>query len=122
MEPDKDARMWAMMCHLSALAMYVLPTLGNIIGPLIVWLIKREESSFIDEHGKESLNFQISVTIYSVAISVTGVILMIVCIGPLVFLLLPVLWVLSTILMIIAALKANAGEMYRYPFTLRLIQ
>ena len=103
MEPDKDARMWAMMCHLSALAMYVLPTLGNIIGPLIVWLIKREESSFIDEHGKESLNFQISVTIYSVAISVTGVILMIVCIGPLVFLLLPVLWVLSTILMIIAA-------------------
>jgi len=60
MQPTtKDDRTWAMLCHLSGLAGYVVP-FGNIFGPLIIWLIKRDQSWFVDDQGKEALNFQIS--------------------------------------------------------------
>ena len=58
-ETNKDARMWAMICHLAALSGYV-SGLGFIVGPLIVWIIKKEEFPFVNEHGKEAVNFQIS--------------------------------------------------------------
>ena len=54
-----------MLCHLSSLAGSVIP-FGNIVGPLVVWLIKKDEYAFVDDQGKESLNFQISITIYTV--------------------------------------------------------
>ena len=93
--------------------MFVFP-LGNVIGPLIIWLIKKDESSFVDNQGKESLNFQISFTIYC-AISA---ILIVVVIG---IILLIALGIGFLILVIIASIKANEGEEYRYPLTLRLI-
>jgi len=62
-ELSNDERTFGMLCHLTALAGFVFP-LGNIIGPLIVWAIKKDQYPWVDQHGKESLNFQISMTIY----------------------------------------------------------
>ena len=102
------------MCHLSALAGFVIPGAGHILGPLIVWLVKRGDSAEIDAHGKKALNFQISMLIYNV---VAGILCLIV-IG---FVLLAVLHVLNVVFVIIASLRASEGQMYRYPLTLRLI-
>ncbi|MDX9974977.1 MAG: DUF4870 domain-containing protein [FCB group bacterium] len=113
--PDKDARMWAVVAHLSPLLGWVIPYAGNIILPLIVWLIKREESPFIDDQAKEAVNFQITVTI---AMTISTI-LMFVCIG---FLLMLVVGIGALVLMVLAAIQANNGVPYRYPFTLRLIK
>ncbi len=110
---QKQERTWGMLCHLSALAMFIFP-LGNIFGPLIVWLVKKDESSFVDDQGKESLNFQISFTIYCIF----AAILTIIFIG---IILLIALGIAFLILVIIAAVKANEGEEFRYPFTIRLV-
>ena len=109
-----NVRTWCVMCHLSALAGFVIPGAGHILGPLIVWLVKRGESAEIDAHGKEALNFQISMLIYNV---VAGILCLIV-IG---FVLLAVLHVLNVVFVIIASLRASEGQIYRYPLTLRLI-
>jgi uncharacterized protein len=109
-----NVRSWCVACHLSALAGFVVPALGHVFGPLIVWLIKRADSPEIDAHGKEALNFQISMLIYNL---VAGV-LCLVLIG---FVLLAILHILNVVFVIIAALKAGEGEMYRYPLTIRLI-
>ena len=106
--------MWCVVCHLSALAGFVIPALGHILGPLIVWLVRRGDSAEIDEHGKEALNFQISMLIYNV---VAGI-LCLVLIG---FVLLAILHVLNVVFVIIAAFRASEGQMYRYPLTIRLV-
>ena len=112
--PGKEARMWAMWCHLAAFSGYLGVPFGNIIGPLILWLMKREMDPFVDAQGKEALNFQISLTIYLLV----SLLLCLILIG---FILLPVVYVGGLILTIVAAVKANDGEDYRYPFTIRLI-
>lgn len=109
-----SVRSWCVLCHLSALAGFVVPALGHILGPLIVWLIKRSDSPEIDAHGKEALNFQITMLLYNLAAGV----LCLVLIG---FVLLVVLHILNVVFVIIAALKAGEGQTYRYPLTLRLI-
>ena len=116
-ETNKDARMWAMFCHLAGLAGMVIPGIGCVIGPLVLWLIKKEEFPFVDEQGKEALNFQITMLIYGV---VAGL-LCFVCIG---LLLAPALAIADLVLLIIAAIKANDGYHYRYPkyFIIRLIK
>ena len=111
---EKQERTWAMLCHLGALAGFIVP-LGHIIAPLVIWLIKKETSPLVDDQGKESLNFQISMTIYGF---VAGV-LMLILIG---FLLVPALLIFDIIMVILAALKANSGERYRYPITIRFIK
>lgn len=110
---DKDARNWAMGCHLSALLGFVVP-FGNIIGPLVIWLIKREESAFVDAQGKEALNFQITMTIAFVI----GFVLIFVLIG---FLVIFALMIFDLIMVIIATIKASEGADYRYPIALRLV-
>lgn len=107
--------MWGMICHLAALAGFVGIPLGNVLGPLIVWLIKREEFPLVADQGKESLNFQISMTIYGVIC----IPLMFVVIG---FLLGLALLIADVVFIIIAAMKANEGALYRYPLTIRLIK
>jgi|ERR1700674_994878 len=109
-----NVRTWCVICHLSALAGFVIPGAGHILGPLIVWLVKRGESAEIDAHGKEALNFQISMLIYNV---VAGIL----CLLLIGFALLAVLHILNVVFVIIAALRASEGQMYRYPLTLRLI-
>ena len=103
-----NARTFGMLCHLAALAGFIGIPLGNILGPLIVWLIKREEDPFIDDQGKEALNFQITLTIAAI---VAGLLICVV-IG---FVLLPVVLLLGLIFLIIASVEANKGTRYRYP-------
>jgi len=110
---NREERMWAMFCHLSGLAGFIFP-FGNIIAPLIIWLVKKEEYELVNDQGKESLNFQISMTIYIIA----SVILIFLVIGiPLLI----ILGIFSLIVVIIAAIKANEGEKYRYPLTIRFL-
>lgn len=103
-----------MLCHFSIFVGHFIP-FGNIIAPLIIWLMKKNESSFVDHHGKESLNFQISLLIYIII----SVILAFVLIG---FVLAIALWIFSLVIVIIAGVKANDGEWYRYPLTIRFIK
>jgi uncharacterized Tic20 family protein len=118
-ETNHDARMWGMLCHLSSLATFVLPSFGNIIGPLVVWLIKKDVYQFVDVNGKESLNFQISMSIY---LWVSTIVLMLTCFGSvLLFITVPALLIAEVVLAVIASLKANQGELYRYPLTLRFL-
>ncbi len=98
--------MWAMWCHLAALAGYTGIPFANIIGPFIVWMFKRDTDPFVDSQGKESINFQISITLYIVI----SVFLILVLVGILFLILIPVA---ALILTIVAAIKANDGEDYR---------
>ena len=113
--PDRDTRMWAMFCHLAGLALLIGIPAANILGPFIVWQVKKEQHPFIDAHGKESMNFQISMFIYGL---VAGL-LIFVCVG---MVLLPVLIVVDIVFVIIASIKANDGQAYRYPLTIRFIK
>jgi uncharacterized Tic20 family protein len=118
-ETNKDARMWAMICHLSALAGLVVPVIGCIIGPLIVWQIKKEEFPFVDEQGKEAVNFQISMSLYLLISAFLWIPLSFVCIGVLI----PVaIGIVDLVFLLIAAVKANDGHHYRYPLTIRFIK
>jgi len=111
----KEARLWAMGCHLIALVGLLGNGIGFLIGPIVVWLIKREDHPFIDEQGKEAVNFQITMFI---AFFVAALLIFVV-IG---IFLLPVLGILDVVLVIIASLKASNGEHYRYPFAWRVIK
>ncbi len=113
--PASNVRTWCVLCHASALLGLFFHFLGHVFGPLIVWLIKRGDGAEIDAHGKESLNFQISMLIYDAIAAILCLIL----IG---FPILILLWVLNTVLVIVASIKASEGEFYRYPFTIRLIK
>jgi len=110
-----------MLCHLAAFAGFVVP-FGNIIGPLIVWLVKRDQSAGVDAHGKESLNFQISWSIYGVVLGAMGAILAIILVGFLFFIVIGIGAFVVLILTIIGAVKANNGELYRYPLTIRFLK
>lgn len=103
-----------MLAHLSALLGLVIP-LGSVLGPLVVWLVKREQSSLIDDQGKEALNFNITVVIGAVIC----VVLAFVFIGILLGIALFVYWLVMTIF---AGIKANEGATYRYPFAIRLVK
>ena len=110
-----NVRSWTVACHASALLGFFVPAGGHILAPLIVWLIKRAEYTEVDEHGKESLNFQLSMLIYSI---IAGI-LCLVLIG---FVLLPILHVLNVVFVIIASLRASEGQLYRYPLTIRFLK
>lgn len=110
----RDEKMWAMLCHLSTFAGYVIP-FGNIIAPLLIWIMKKEEFPLADDQGKEALNFQISFMIY-LAIALLLVILLI---G---IALVVVLVLFEIIVTIIAAVNAYDGARYRYPMTIRFIK
>ncbi len=111
---SKDAKMWAMLCHLSALSTFIIP-FGSVLGPLIVWQIKKNEFPIVDDQGKEALNFQITTMIAAFV----SLILVFVAVG---IVLLIAVGITSLVFTIIAAIKANNGETYRYPFSLRLIK
>ena len=112
--PSKDERTWAMLSHFSALCMFIFP-FGNILAPLIIWLIKKEEMSFVEDQAKEVLNFQISMTIY---LLISGILCFILIGIPFVI----GLGIFNVIITIIAGIKANDGKSYRYPINLRLIK
>jgi len=111
----KDERTWGMLCHLAALAGFVGIPFGNIIGPLVVWLIKKQEYALADREGKKSLNFQISMTIYALVAAA----LIIVLIGiPLLIL----IALVDLILVIVASVKTSNGEDYNYPLSIKFFK
>lgn len=111
---DAEANTFAMLAHLAAFSGVVIP-FGHLLGPLLVWLLKREQHPLVDDQGKESLNFQLSMSLYYVV----GVLLIFVVIG---FILLPALFIFSVVVTIMGAVKANGGERYRYPLNIRFIK
>lgn len=104
-----------MLCHLLAFCGLVGVPFGNILGPLVMWLVKRDESTFVDACGKEAVNFQISMTIYTVV----SVLLILAVVGVV---LLPAVIIANIVLTVIASMRASEGEHYRYPFTIAFIK
>ena len=113
--PTDNERTWGMLAHLAAFGGLLLPLIGNVVGPLLVWHSWRARSSFVGEQALESLNFNISV---SLAALVCGL-LTLVFVG---FLLGTALFIAWLALTLIAAIKASEGAQYRYPFALRLVK
>ena len=120
-----EERQWAMFAHLSALLGGLLTSVvggwGTFVGPLIIWLVKKETMPFVDDQGKEALNFNITVAIIALAMTLLSV----VTFGIGLIVAVPVLIVVGIawlVLTIIATLKANEGQYYRYPFAIRLIK
>ena len=114
--PSKTERQWAMGCHLIGLCGVAVPfPAAGLIGALVLWLVKREDGAFIDDQGKESLNFQISLLIYALACLVLSFI----GIGVLLFF--PLI-VFGFVCIIIGAIRASEGTAYRYPACIRLVK
>ena len=110
-EEDKSL---AMLCHL-------LGIFTGFIGPLILWLVKKDSSAFVGHHGREALNFQITLMLVMLGLGSVTVVLMFVVVG---ILLVPVLFIvpiLALVAEIIAAVAAQKGEWHRYPCCIRLI-
>ena len=103
-----------MFAHLSGLIGFIIP-LGNLLGPFVIWQIRKADMPFAADQAKEALNFQITVTLAFIVCFI----LMFVLIGAL---LMPLVGIVAIVLMIIAAIRANDGESYQYPLTLRLIK
>lgn len=112
---SSDVNTMSMLCHLLAFVGYIGIPFGNILGPLVMWLIKKDTSPEIDYHGKEALNFNISFAVYGIVSAVLTIIL----IG---FILLLVILIAHIVLVIIASLAAKRGERYQYPLIFRLIK
>lgn len=113
-ELSESEKNWAMLCHLSAFAGYFFP-FGGIIGPLICWLSKKDESAWVNQNGKASLNFQLSILLYMILAF------------PLCFIiigipLLAFLGILEIVCIVIASIKGSKGEKYNYPITIPFIQ
>jgi uncharacterized protein len=111
---SESERNWAMLCHLSAFAMFFFP-FGGVIGPLICWLSRKDESAWVDVNGKASMNFQLSIILY------------IVLTIPLLFIIvgIPIMMFLVTlriVCIIIASVKSSKGEKFRYPLSIPFLQ
>jgi uncharacterized Tic20 family protein len=113
-ELSESERNWAMLCHLSSFAGYFFP-FGGILGPLICWLSKKDESQWVNFNGKQALNFQLSILLYMVL--AIPLVFIIVGIPILVF-----LGFLEVICVVIASVKASKGEEFRYPLNIPFIQ
>jgi len=118
---SNQARMWNMLCHLSVLAGLIIP-FGNVLGPLLVWQIKKNEFPSVVEHGKAALNFQLTVLIVLLVGIVAAVLLSFVCVGFLLFPVIAIIGLAGLVFAVIAGIKANNGEAYRYPWSLTLIK
>jgi uncharacterized protein len=106
--PSQEERTWALLAH-------ILGLVASFIAPLVIWLVKKDESAFVGDQALEALNFQITVLLAFLACFL----LSFVCVG---FFLMPVVGVYALVMAILAALKANEGQRYRYPITLRLVR
>ncbi|TWT32804.1 DUF4870 domain-containing protein [Blastopirellula retiformator] len=112
--PESEQRTLAMLCHLLSFSGYVVPIpLVNVIAPLVMWMMKKDESPFIDHHGKESINFQLTILIYAII----GVVLT--CAFGVGIVVLILVGAFAIVAPIIAAVKANEGVWYQYPLCIR---
>lgn len=113
--PTENERTWGMLAHLSALVGLVFPLVGNILGPLLVWLTKRDSSAFIASNAKEALNFNITVTLAGVVCGFLALIFIGLLLGTALF----IAWLVMTL---VAAIRASEGVLYHYPLSLRLVK
>jgi len=113
--PGPEARRWAMLCHYAAFFWFLAPMIGNVIGPLLVWQLKKDLDPFVDAQGKEALNFQINV---SLMLALCGLLAW-VLIG---FPLMALVSLVALVLVVIAGIRANEGRDYRYPFSIRWLK
>ncbi|WP_028241416.1 DUF4870 domain-containing protein [Stutzerimonas azotifigens] len=113
--PSPEARRWAMLCHYSAFCWFIVPMIGNVLGPLILWQLKKDADPFIDQQGREALNFQIT---FSLWLMICGVLAWVLIGFPLMVL----VSLVALVLVVIAGIRANEGKPYRYPFCWRLVK
>ena len=133
---EQNVRTWSMLCHIAALAGFLFP-IGTVIGPLLVWQIKKNDLPEIDPHGKEAVNFQLTILIINIiaGIVIAGVLGIGFGFGQLwrspfylfgggfgLFTIVAIINLLAWILAIVAGVKANNGESYKYPFAIRFIK
>ena len=111
---SSDEKTWGMLSHILTLVGFIIP-FGNILAPLIIYLTKKDTMPFTTDQAKESLNFQITLSI----VAIINIPLCFLCIG---LIILPILIIVWIVFVIMAGLKANAGIAYRYPFALRLVK
>ena len=112
---DPTERQWGMFTHLAALSLFIGVPFGNVVGPLIIYLIKKDEFEFVNDQGKEVLNFQITWSL----ILLVSAILIFVGIGILLLVGFGIAWF---VLVIVGTVAANNGQYYRYPFTFKFFQ
>ncbi len=117
-KPAHNERNWAVCAHLASVAGWVGIPMGHLLAPLIVWLIKKDESEFVRAQSIESLNFQLSMTIYALAAGFLAFTIIGLVVAIPAFIAIVIGDIIYTIL---GALKAREGESYRYPFTIRLV-
>jgi len=111
---SQDDRTWGMVVHLSGLSGYLLGGLAGFVAPLVIWLVKKDESEFVDDQGREALNFQLTIFL-GMLISIP---LCFIFVG---FLTLLALVVIDIVYTIIAGIKANEGVWYRYPWSIKFL-
>ena len=120
----KNDNNFSSIIHLSTFAGWFFP-FGNIIVPLVLWIAKKEESEFIDSHGKAALNFQISLYVYAILLTILIIPITILTLGiglvAILISIIPIL-ILQVVVIILASIKANNGEYYQYPFTIDFIK
>jgi uncharacterized Tic20 family protein len=121
-EIEEEARVWAMFCHLAGLAGLspILPVIGSTVAPLVIWQLKGDEFPFVAEHGRRAVNFQLSMLLY---VTVGAIVCFVGLVG---IRLIPVIFcvagLVDLIFVLIAAVRANRGERYRYPLTIRFLK
>ena len=113
--PTEAERTWGMLAHLSALAGLVMPLVGVVLGPLVVWLARGDQSPFVAAHAKEALNFNITVLLAALVCTLLVLVFVGFLLGTGVF----IAWLVMTL---IAAIRASEGHLYRYPFALRFVK
>ena len=137
---EREARNWAMLCHLTALLLFAGVPFGNVFGPLVVWMMKGKDSPFVDDQGRETVNFGITMTIFYFVLGVgvvlwLGVPVIMVAFNQGMGALLALLWgflpslfaflifpMLHFLMIIVGAIQAANGKYHRYPFTLRFLR
>ncbi len=114
---NKDSRTYALLSHLVIFPCFIVPFFGNILGPLVIWLIYKDKDAFVEKHARESLNFQVSMTIYAL-ISLVLWFLFNRILGILVIFII----IIMAVFVIKASIAANKGRDYEYKFSLRLVK
>lgn len=114
-ELSADEKNMGMLCHLAALCGYIIPPIGSILGPLVIWLIKKDTMPYVDQEGKKSVNFQISILMYSIV----SALLCVIIIG---FFLLAGLAIFNLAMVIVNAIKSSKGEETSYPLSVNFLK
>lgn len=115
--PDADQRRWGMICHASGLLVFATGGIGGVLGPLIVWLAKRHSGTFIDDQGRQAINFQITVLLLVIA----GAVLLVMSYG-FGLIVLGFVYAWDLVMIVVAASRAWDGQRYRYPWSLVVLR